>query len=275
MGNIVTPCLTVPDPITHYGLFGWSIFNMCDRWAASHVTTPFVLALFLTYPTMPLFKKWFGPFMSFMIAGIFEQFEIFSRVFFGVFITFFTKDGLSAEPENFVGSYLEDWGLHGALGAFLLGGLFIHVVKFPPLLWGGRSKHPKYTWYYLAVILFYVLPFVVFSVDLDNGFPLGPIIVAAWQVVWAFLVIVTEGYWMGTYSPKKDLWTSGRWLGYTRRQRLTFWWGIPAITAPYLTQNIFDWFFSNAIQSYVMIAFYSTILLIIAMRQKPKLISVH
>lgn len=269
MGNMVTPCLRVPDPISQYGLFGWTIFNMCDRWAASHLTTPFVLALLLVYPTIPLFGKWFGPFLSFMIAGIFEMFEIFSRVFFGAFITFFTLDGLSAEPENFVGSYLEDWGLHGGLGAFLLAGLYINAVKYPPLLWGARSKHWRYTLYYIAVIILYVLPFTIFSIDLDNGFPLGPIVVASWQVVWTALVVLSEGYWMGVYSYDKGIWISGRWRGYTRRQRLIFWWGIPAITAPYLTQNIFDWLYSNAIQSYVMVTFYSIILLLVAAFQRP------
>lgn len=271
MGNAIVPCIKVDDPIIQYGLFGFSIFDMCDRWAASHLTTPFVIAILLCYPTMPLFKKWWGPFISFVIAGFFEIFEIFSRVFFGAFITFFTKDGLSAEPENFVGSYLEDWLLHGGLGAFLLGGLYINAVKVPPLLWGAKSKDWRYTVYYVAVILAYILPFTVFSFDLEDGFPLGPIIVAAWQVVWVGLVVLTEGYWMGTYSYKKGIWTSGRWEGYTRRQRLTFWWGISAITAPYLTQNIFDWLYSNAIQSYVTLTLYSAILLVIAAVQKPPL----
>lgn len=265
MGNVATPCLKVADPVIEYGLFGWSIFNMCDRWAASHLTTPFVIALLLTYPTMPLFGKWWGPFISFVIAGFFEIFEIFSRVFLGSFITFFTKDGLSAEPENFTGSYLEDWALHGGLGTFLLAGLFIKAVKFPPFLWGTRpsKKNSKYVRYYLCVILAYVIPFTIFSLDLESGFPLGPILVVIWQVLWVLLVILSEGRWMGKYSDRDGVWTSGRWKGYTRRERLIFWWGIALITAPYLTQNIFDWFFSNAIQSYVMVFTYSVILLAI------------
>jgi hypothetical protein len=211
---------------------------------------------------MPLFKKWWGPFIAYIIAGIFEQFEIFSRVFFGVFITFFTKDGLSAEPETFVGSYLEDWAIQGGLGAFLLGGLFIHAIDFPPFIWGTREKSRKHTWYYLGVLIFYVLPFVVFSIDLDNGFPLGPLIVVLWQPVWVGLVVLTEGHYMGTYSEKRGIWISGRWKGYTRGQRLLFWWGIAAIITPFMAQNLFDWLYSNAIQSYLMVVVYIYILLL-------------
>lgn len=265
MGNIVTPCLKVAMPNEQYGLFGWTIFDMCDRWAAPHVLTPFVIALLLQYPKMPLFGKWFGSFISYVIAGFFEQFEIISRVFLGVFVTFFTADGLSAEEENFVGSYLEDWGLHGFLGSFILAGLFIHIVKVPNLFWRikGDKMWIRYKIYYFAVIIFYILPYTVFSLDLENGFPLGQLIVVLWQVVWAFLVIVTEGWGMGVYSKKNDVWISGRWKGFTRRERLMFWWGIPLVTAPYLTQNIFDWLFSNAIQSYLMIIIYSTLMIAI------------
>ena len=109
----------------------------------------------------------------------------------------------------------------------------------------------------------------MFGYDLDSGFPLGQVILVVWQPFWAILVILTEGYWMGTYSEAKDIWTSGRWKDYTRGQRLTFWWGIVAVTLPFTLQNMFDWFFSNAIQSYVMVVIYSTIFLIIAVKQKP------
>ena len=283
MGNI-PPCQEVEQLV--FGCFGNTILTSCARWAAPHITSPFLIAVVTRSP-------WLG----FAIAGVFEIVEALFVTLFNDFIIFVGDSDPQLSGENLFGAILEDWLIQGGIGT-LLAWLFIMLVPGRALVQGKdlRWDRTSFNFYFVATILYFVI-YPIFPVLINDEFPIGQIIVMVYHLIWIWVVMALENrFWPNKWRgvPRKQLEAAAkRYYGqdktkYTlvtedmrktealpERNRLAWWYGIMAIIITLTLFNTFDWFYGNHPQSWivsgVMVIAMSSILIIRAKeaRQPP------
>ena len=231
----------IPACKTYVGTYnlGPTVLNTlssCDPWAVPHLVNPF------------LFGVWTkSPLLAFFLAGIGELVEYTALTLFQSFIVFLgTHEGtdFNADVENLAGSYIEDWLIQGGIGTLLAWVFYNHFV-FPKLIrYSGRVLVSIFynLFFFLGCV---ILPSALYGIEV-NEFPLGRLLYPLIQGVMFLLII-----WL----QPKDI-----FMGYKKSDIYQFW-GISWFMMFILhLQNIWDWFYSSHVQSWLITGIYLVIL---------------
>lgn len=235
---MIPPCQEIADPLTALGLLGWSLTFRCDRWAAPHIFIPMLLAILAS-----------DPINAFHAAGYWELFEVL-MLFLASSYFLFPGAGGAADGESLTMIFVEDWLIQGFIGALILGTLYIRLFRSPRLLrFRDLWESPRDFWFYALWFLVYNIPFALTYVLNIGGVSYGEILIVVWQPAWAWAVWRSEGAWLRRSNNGRR-----KWEGYSEQRRAWFWWTIPIIMVPVYTQNMFDYLFSNGVQSWLWAA---------------------
>lgn len=234
---MATQCVPLDQVIN---LRPWEIPTLysCDIWPVPHILVPFSVALY---------TKW--PLFAFLMAGIWEIVEVLMLMLFRNFSLFFVGPEENLQFENLGQVLIDDWLIHGGIGT-LLGWTFIHTFSFPKFVdFGEFWSDPYKFWYYVWSFAFVNFGFFfLYGLEVGDGFRLGVLLAPFIQGIFILLTAATEPWptWEG-YGPKWRFW-------------LAFW----PLSLALNISNLFMWFFSGAIQAWLISGIYFIILLIIA-----------
>lgn len=227
----------------------WRADLICDIWAPTHIANPFfIYCMTQSWP------------ITFLFTGVAEIAE-------GVLVAGGTAFPLEVS-ESLTEVLIDDWLIQGGLG-LLLGGLFMYTIKAHALLSSKRWRTRRSEWYFYAliVVLYFlanVSGFAGFYVeappDTRNlaGFNttdlwLSPAVNVAYHGI-----LLT-----GVYAVEPHFSTQV-WLGEPPWKRSSFWCGAWVIGAALELQAPWDYFYSSAIQSWLITAIIALYLLGIA-----------
>jgi hypothetical protein len=207
------------------GLYTFVNTYACDVWVVPHILAPMFLCILTR-----------APFFAFAIAGIAEIGEALANAMFGDFVIFITDNDVG---ENITGILLDDWLIQGGIGV-LLGIVIIAIFKPPRYIdlrdicpaRKGEKRHVGRFFYYLFLFLFLVAPAITYRLAIGSFSSAGVILypVLNLGVIGIHLLIQ-----------------------YCQRKRVNyeFWFTIVAISLVLNVQNIFDYLYSSAIQSWL------------------------
>jgi hypothetical protein len=237
MGNI-PPC--TPD-VNQLALGTFVLVNLyaCDAWAVPHVIMPFILTVW---------AKDFG--VGWLFAYINEGVEAWFNIFFATFVLFVDANH---DGENLAGSLIDDAWIQGLVGA-TLGVLFLWAMPTPRLLSirdfiplkKGHVRLDRFVYWVLMLILV-ASPATLYRVKIGT-FPLGILVYPFLQG--AFLWIANR------FAPAET------WAGYRRSQVREYWFTIWLFSLAINIQNMFDYFYSSAVQSWIWSGLFGVYLII-------------
>lgn len=241
---MATQCVPLNE-ITHLFIYELPTLYACDIWPVPHVLTVFSVGL---YTRSALY--------AFLFSGIWEIVEALILLIFGNFSLFFVGPADNLALENLSQSIIDDWLIHGGIGA-LLSWVFYYGFNFPILV------NFKEFWTDVYRFWFYVFSFVLvnsgfyflYGTEVGDGFRLGVLISFFIQ---GFFILITV--WL---QPRMT------WANYTRQEQIEFWL-LPYILSVALNiSNLFNWFFSGAIQVWLLTGIYFlSILFLISYRTR-------
>ena len=226
------------------GLFTFVNTYACDAWTVPHILAPMFLCVLTR-----------APFFAFAIAGIAEIGEALANVLFGNFVIFITDNDVG---ENITGILLDDWLIQGGIGV-LLGIVIIAIFKPPRYIdirdicphRKGERRHTGRFFYYLFLFLLLVVPATIYRL-LIGSFELG-------ITLYPVLNLVVIGIHLLIQRCQR------------KRVNYEFWFTIVAISLVLNVQNIFDYLYSSAIQSWLWSAVIMLYLLLrLTLRIKSK-----
>ena len=232
---MATQCIPL-DQIT--GLQPWEIPTLysCDVWPVPHILVPMLAGLF---------TKW--PLFGFFIAGVWEIIEILILMIFQTFNVFFVGPDANSAYENLGQAFIDDWLIHGGIGT-LLAWTLLHTFDMPLLVDFGEFWTKLYKfWYYVFAFIILALPLSTWYGYEIDGIRLGVLIAPFLQLIVIGLIVLTE--------PKAT------WLGYSRVTYWMCWW---PLSLALNISNMFGWFYSGAIQAWLLTGIYYVILLGVA-----------
>lgn len=214
------------------GLFAFINTYACDQWAILHIIAPFLLTIITR-----------DPFLAFAFAGIAEIGEVLAYALFEKFPLFVSDSDV---VENITGILLDDWLIQGGIGVFL-GILFMFLFPEAPrfLRWQdlvptrGRKRRAGRFFYYLFLLLFLISPTFIYRLETAGGFTYGILIYWGIQIVLVAIHLII-----------------------VRGQFYKFWLTALAVSGVLNIQNLFDYLYSSAIQSWLWSGVIALVLLI-------------
>lgn len=227
---MVRPCSDSPRSALRYGVVAFYVLSECNRWAALHIATPFLLTIWSR-----------SAFFGFFMAGIGELLEYFLLTLWETFAVFVTNNGTKIDPnvdvESLANIFVGDWLIQGGIGA-LLGWTFYQMVESPALLdWQDLWKRPfTFCYYFFWLLAGTFLKGILYSLDFGS-FAFG----INFAYIFDFILIAI----LELTQPKH------KWGGHTKKQKWIyyFWWLFPVTILHF--QNQFDYFYSNWVQSWL------------------------
>jgi hypothetical protein len=235
---------------------------ICDPWAATHIALPFFLYCFM--------QNW--P-IVFLITGLNELGESLLRVVAGGGggLPLIEDSEGGGVGESLTGALVDDWLTQGGI-ALILGGLFMYHFETEALLslktWRRRRGQ---WWYYLFIILLRVITVYPFSVGLQIP-PVGNITLPRIadftedkSLVWVGFagmvlfngVLVLQAWALEPYF-------SIAWRKEAPWKRPYFWAGLWVISSAFEIQAMWDYFYSSAIQTWLIAGIVAVYLIAIA-----------
>lgn len=228
---MVPPCIEISN-VYDIGPLAMVNTYACDPWAIPHVVVPFLITVWSR-------SWWFG----FLMAGVGELVEYFGAWAFKSFVIFVgTRNGVdfNHDIESLAGSYVDDWLIQGTLVGVFLGWIFYKTFSYPRLISAWDFLNNQLWFIYYAILLFglnVVLTGSIYRVMIGS-FELG--INLAWIIYGLTLLILL------IWQPRD------KWNGYSNWHKAEFYLGSWFINIAFQVQNQFDWFFSSAVQSWLI-----------------------
>jgi hypothetical protein len=227
---VIPPCTPAESiDMIAIGIYAFINTYACDSWVIPHILAPMFLCILTR-----------APFFAFAMAGIAEIGEVLAIVLFGNFVLFIDANDVI---ENINGIMLDDWLIQGGIGV-LLGIVVIAIFKPPRYIdlrdicpsrssfrGKGERRHIGRFMYYLVLFLLLILPVIMYKLKLGS-FSFG-------IVMYTVLNLAVIGIHL--------------LIQYCQRKRVNyeFWFTIVAISLVLNVQNIFDYLYSSAIQSWL------------------------
>lgn len=221
----------------------WVADLVCDIWPAHHVTGVFIMYCFL--------QNW--P-IVFLLTGLAEAYEAVGRAVNGGTAVPLLEDVEGGE--SMTNAIVDDWVIAGTIG-LLLGGLFMYHLRTRALVDKHRWRQQRTSWwFYVLVVIASIGPTAfmpLFVIDTPPGVMnvaafstnktdlwLGPGLISTFRAFLYAQAFVVEGRfskaWVSEPPWKRSTFYSAQWAIC----------GILEIQAPW------DWFYSGAIQVYVL-----------------------
>lgn len=222
----------------------WIADLTCDIWPGTHVVNPFILYCM---------TQWWP--LVFLLTGVSELLEGVGRML--------NQGGgaplleIDETGESLTQALVDDWLICGGIG-LLLGGLFMYHIRRQPLLSVHKWRyHRRAFYFYAAFTVAWLLPYpfnaLVVVAPPPGGISgyaaysanktevhLGPPAIVALHGVASFVAL--------GFEPR----FSTAWQGAEPWKRSTFWVGSWALAACFEMQATWDWFYSGAIQTYLI-----------------------
>jgi len=236
------PSCTPGSSIDHVaiGLFTFVNTYACDQWAILHIIAPFLMTIITR-----------DPFLAFAFAGIAEIGEALAYALFDNFAIFVNDSDV---VENITGILLDDWLIQGGIGV-VLGIIMMYLFPEVPRLlrWRdlvpakrGHKRHLKRFFGYLFLFLFLIAPASIYRLETSSGFTYGILIYWGIQIILVAILLL-----------------------FTKEQYMDFWITTLVISGIYNVQNLFDYLYSSAIQSWLWTVIIMLALLIRIVVKRP------
>jgi len=248
--NEFTPCTHKPFPINDDTRpYSFEFVRNHEPWVAPHIVNPFTLYLFSRSVVF-----------AYLVAGVFEIFELSLQVILGNYIIFV---GDRTGTETITDVLLGDWGIQAGIGV-ALGVLFVWALQLPKR-WMPCYQQNRHGWW--RHILFYLLWNVPI---LPFGWVLDPFCKRIH--VGASITIITQTLLIMVYAfrfNQADIYDIKIW-GRDAHLYYTAYFSWIALNFFIYYSVFYNWAFSSYVQSWIVSVSVAIVLLFVGVLNKRR-----